>query len=471
MKKLLHKRFIILNSITKEEKFKVIYMFSIILALYGSYVLASGTRTMIEATLITFTFPIFNLLFFLLVLLNSYNTYKSFSKEFDSYIIRLKTKRNYLKEIIYLILFSNILLIIMFLLLFFTFLLFFKGCNIGTNISSIYDGIPDIFYMLVYIFRNIIYLLLLVIIIILINYKYNFITSLLIIICFSLSLFLGISTLEITNSFKITPWHYFQITRYGSFSLEIAYSTFYLLLLEVTIFILFNIKEKNKVKIKYILYNDISYFLHNHKYLLGFFAIITIIISIITYNQLLSPLENLNNLFLLNLNLNKYNILNVIYYVLSLAVYTYITISLYVKDLMYGIDNILLRESLIMWLKSKLVSIILITVIVKLIMYVLLILIFYFKSQMIISSVYILFKDLIYTIFIELLFLNTYILLLKNHKIAGIILLISCFLVILGGTIWFNNIAGIIVLSGLLILLIILHKKETSILIERGNFK
>ncbi len=471
MKKLLHKKFIILNSITKEESFKVVYIFSIILALYGSYVLASGTKTMIESTLVTFTFPIFNLLFFLLVLLNSYNTYKSFSKEFDSYIIRLKTKRDYLKELIYLILFSNILLIIMFLLLFYTFLLFFKGCNIGINISSIYDGIPDIFYMLMYIFRNIIYLLLLVIIIILINYKYNFVTSLLIIICFSLSLFLGISTLEITNSFKITPCHYFQITRYGSFSLEIAYSTFYLLLLEVTIFILFNINKKNKVKIKYILSNDTSYFLHNHKYLLGLFAIITIIISILTYNQLLSPLENLNNLFLLNLNLNKYNILNVIYYVFSLAVYTYITISLYVKDLMYGIDNILLRESLIMWLKSKLISIILITVIVKLIMYVLVILMFYFKSQMIISSVYILFKDLIYTIFIELLFLNTYILFLKNHKIASTILLISCFLVILGGPIYFNNIAGIIAISGLIILLITLHKKETSILIERGNFK
>ena len=95
MKKLLHKRFIILNSITKEESFKVVYIFSIILALYGSYVLASETKTMIESTLVTFTFPIFNLLFFLLVLLNSYNTYKSFSKEFDSYIIRLKTKRDY----------------------------------------------------------------------------------------------------------------------------------------------------------------------------------------------------------------------------------------------------------------------------------------------------------------------------------------------------------------------------------------
>ena len=100
MKKLLHKRFIILNSITKEESFKVVYIFSIILALYGSYVLASGTKTMIESTLVTFTFPIFNLLFFLLVLLNSYNTYKSFSKEFDSYIIRLKTKRDYYNIIV-----------------------------------------------------------------------------------------------------------------------------------------------------------------------------------------------------------------------------------------------------------------------------------------------------------------------------------------------------------------------------------
>ena len=54
-------------------------------------------------------------------MLNSYNTYKTFSKDFDSYIMRLKTKKNYLKEIISLLVSSNILLIVMFFLIFYTF--------------------------------------------------------------------------------------------------------------------------------------------------------------------------------------------------------------------------------------------------------------------------------------------------------------------------------------------------------------
>ena len=154
-----------------EENFKGIYIFAIILALYGAYILSSGTKTMVEATLMSFTFSIFNLLFFLLIMLNSYNTYKTFSKDFGSYIIRLKTKKNYLKEIISLVVSSNILLIVMFFLIFYTFLVFFQAGNIGLNISTIYKGIPDIIYILFYLFRYVTYMVSLSLIIILISYK------------------------------------------------------------------------------------------------------------------------------------------------------------------------------------------------------------------------------------------------------------------------------------------------------------
>ena len=60
MKKSLHRKFTVLNGITDEENFKGIYIFAIILALYGAYILSSGTKTMVEATLMSFTFSIFN---------------------------------------------------------------------------------------------------------------------------------------------------------------------------------------------------------------------------------------------------------------------------------------------------------------------------------------------------------------------------------------------------------------------------
>ena len=92
-------------------------------------------------------------------MLNSYNTYKTFSKDFDSYIIRLKTKKNYLKEIISLVVSSNILLIVMFFLIFYTFLVFFQAGNIGLDISTVYKGIPDIVYILFYLLRYVIYMI------------------------------------------------------------------------------------------------------------------------------------------------------------------------------------------------------------------------------------------------------------------------------------------------------------------------
>ena len=142
-------------------------------------------------------------------MLNSYNTYKTFSKDFDSYIIRLKTKKNYLKEIISLLVSSNILLIVMFFLIFYTFLVFFQAGNIGLDISTVYKGIPDIVYILFYLFRYVTYMISLSLIIILISYKYNFTSSLFVTICFSISLFLGITSLEVTNSFQLAPWSYF----------------------------------------------------------------------------------------------------------------------------------------------------------------------------------------------------------------------------------------------------------------------
>ena len=466
MKKSLHRKFTVLNGITGEENFKGIYIFAIILALYGAYILSSGTKTMVEATLMSFTFSIFNLLFFLLIMLNSYNTYKTFSKDFDSYIIRLKTKKNYLKEIISLLVSSNILLIVMFFLIFYTFLVFFQAGNIGLDISTVYKGIPDIVYVLFYLFRYVIYMISLSLIIILINYKYNFTSSLFVTICFSISLFLGITSLEVTNSFQLAPWSYFQVTRYGSFSLEITYSILYLLFFEVLIFYLYNVKKNTKVKNKYLFSNDISYFLHKHKLLLGLFLGTTILIPFLTYSPLLSVTENLNSMFLVNLNLNKYNILNVIYYILSLTMFVYLAVNLYTKDLMYSLDNIFLREKIISWSKMKLATIILLTILVKFISYILVVLTLSLRAGSVSFELTILIRDLAYTILLELLFLNSYVLYLRNYKIVSIIAGLVFLLAVSFGVVWFKGISSILIIV-LVISLIFLHKRRPSKLIER----
>ena len=268
-------------------------------------------------------------------------------------------------------------------------------------------------------------------IIILISYKYNFTSSLFVTICFSISLFLGITSLEVTNSFQLAPWSYFQVTRYGSFSLEITYSILYLLFFEVLIFYLYNVKKNTKVKNKYLFSNDISYFFHKHKLLLGLFLGTTILIPFLTYSPLLSVTENLNSMFLVNLNLNKYNILKII-----------------------------------SWSKMKLTTIILLTIFVKFIAYILVVLTLSLRAGSISFELAILIRDLAYTILLELLFLNSYVLYLRDYKIVSIIGGLIFLLAVSLGVVWFKDISSILIIV-LVISLIFLHKKRPSKLIER----
>ena len=73
----------------QQNFFKGIYFLALLLALYGGAILGAGTQTIIDNLMVTFSFPIFNILVIVLLTLNTYYVYYMFSHEFDFYLISL----------------------------------------------------------------------------------------------------------------------------------------------------------------------------------------------------------------------------------------------------------------------------------------------------------------------------------------------------------------------------------------------
>ena len=114
----------------------------------------------------------------------------------------------------------------------------------------------------------------------------------------------------------------------------------------------------------------------------------------------------------------------------------------------------------------KLVTIILLTILVKFISYTLVVLTLSLRAGSISFELTILIRNLAYTILLELLFLNSYVLYLRDYKVVSILVGLVFLLAVSFGMIWFKSISSILIIV-LVISLIFLHKRRPSKLIER----
>lgn len=248
MKKKWHNQIAILNYISSTERFKLLYLLGIILAAYGSFVLGVGIPSIFDSVLCTFTFPIFNIFFFAFLFLNTLNTYDTFTKKFDFYMIRLESKKKYIREILKNVLLMNLYYILIFLFLYFTFLNIVQFGKFVITSHSHYS-IHNAFYSFFYLGRYLIYALLFSSIITLLLEKIGTkITSCIVGVFLFFFLIFGTSG-SIQHHFIYLPWPYFDIVIYDSFSLELCYSLLYAFILEF-IFLIFyrNMYQRRKKK-------------------------------------------------------------------------------------------------------------------------------------------------------------------------------------------------------------------------------
>ncbi len=234
MKSKLHNRLSILNYISSTDNYKVMFICTIVLSLYGSIGLAVSTRNPLDTVLIPFQFTIFNMFMFAILFLNTLNTCIIFNKEFTFYTLRLKSKRRYINELL-----TNVFLMHLYHLILFFMLYFIVIFIIRQGTISIHDyqnySVSNLAYVVFYLLRYVILSLLLNLFTTLMYIYFKKTTTLfnfIFIACFMLVK----TSIEIKNQFNIYVWSYFSNVVYESFSLELSYSAIYIFSL---LFILF----------------------------------------------------------------------------------------------------------------------------------------------------------------------------------------------------------------------------------------
>ncbi|MCM1370967.1 MAG: hypothetical protein NC181_03655 [Clostridium sp.] len=245
MKSKIHNQIKIFNYIVSTERFKIIFIMTIALALYGGFVLGESAENFIDCIILTFQFFMFNIFMFALLFLNTLNTCSTFTKDFANYIIRLKTKKTYVKELLKNSIVLNLFHLLIFLILYFTILNFKRFGFFGIHNYNNYE-INNLIYMIFYVFRYVIYAVLITIVsaLIFVNFK-DKITMLL------NSIFLvgfGMHSFDVTikNYFSFNIWDYFNETYYSSFMTELSSSILFLLIIEIIIMIVYKVTIKNK---------------------------------------------------------------------------------------------------------------------------------------------------------------------------------------------------------------------------------
>lgn len=235
----------IINYITTTEKYKAIFFISVILGLYGSIVLGIHQNNFIDSLLLPFTFPLFNLFLFAVIFLNNINTCSIFKKEFPDYILRLGSKKEYVKTIMRIttIMFLFQFMIILFFILMPLFLA--KLGNFKISMDPFYN-VSNLTYLLFYIFRYIVYGLLLTLISSLIYINSNTKITLLTNGIFLLLMFyLGNNEVQRTSP-SLLIWSYFTGTTYTTFSMEVASSILIAIILEIITLIASSMSFRNK---------------------------------------------------------------------------------------------------------------------------------------------------------------------------------------------------------------------------------
>lgn len=248
MKSKLRNEFKILSYVTSKEKYKAIFLVTLILALYGGFVLAPAETNFFDALLLTFRHYIFNMFMFTIIILNSINICNVLKKDFTFYLIRLRNKDEYIKSIIRI----NILMYLFHMLILFL-LVLASILLTGRNISIVsYDNynISNLVYTCFYLFRYLLMGLLISIIMTLIYLNINEKVTITIQTFFLAFFFLYDSVLKVSISkyqtVSLFVWSYFTKIDYPSFKIEVIFSCLMIVSLLFIIIVLSSLFSKRK---------------------------------------------------------------------------------------------------------------------------------------------------------------------------------------------------------------------------------
>lgn len=334
----------IIDTITSTPQFKILFILSIFLAFYGAYGLGVNNKDFFGTILISFSSGYFNLGFLLLLFVNTIYFCSWFSR-YDSYIIRLQDKKNYLRQMVHQGLKLNLIWLLCFFLiyliiLFFTNFGYFQGSEIFDY--GITSHIYVVFYLIRYFSLSSFLSLFIICFYIFLGEKKTMVLSFIFFIGYILTFFLDVNLSS--NAFKILPYSYYTLYDYGSFSLEIVYSFLYLLLLGILFYILICIFLRCKSHfLSYTIRQDGNFIWSNKKI---FFILLFLLPSVVMVVNLFSKVEGVNlfmNSLGLKINFNDFDFLQYLLYYYNILVYLVLVVFVYLKDYRGNLEYLFLR--------------------------------------------------------------------------------------------------------------------------------
>ena len=227
---------------------------------------------------------------------------------------------------------------------------------------------------------------------------------------------------------------------------------------------------------KYLYINDVSYLIRKQGKILIPLLLFPVIVMLINVTVSMPVVDHLNGCMGTNLvdKIAELNLVEALMFLFNMFSYIFLIAEVYVKDISYQLDNIFLRMKPLNWITKKNIVFIILTTLIKIFQYVLLLItLFIFKKSNIFSiPVFSLItKDLVYTIFIQFLFISIYVTssLIKKNKVIPYIIFCSI-LVFIPKNIYKLNFNEVIFLSIIIIILLvilqIIFKKYNKKIIE-----
>lgn len=236
----------IVNYIMKSEKFNLLFVLTIVFSIYGGIFLSSSDLSFFDNAIIAFQYNIYNIFIFSLFVLNNNNFLNFFNYDFGFYIIRLKTKKNYIKEKIKFYIIYHSLYFIMLLLLFFSSSLIVRMHNIVFSEYYFY-GISNYTYMIYLFIKLYLLSLLLGIVNIFVYDKFGKAISLIVNFVLIGGFMVTFTTIEqLGNLIYFLPWTFLEMFKYSSFMIEISYFLFYVIVLEIIIYVCYRLYIRKK---------------------------------------------------------------------------------------------------------------------------------------------------------------------------------------------------------------------------------
>ncbi|MBO5138093.1 MAG: hypothetical protein J6B89_00425 [Bacilli bacterium] len=419
------------NYILSTDKFKVIFLLMIVLVLYGGFVLGTNVNNFFDTILVNYQFSFFNIFFFSLLLCNTLNTCSVFD-ELKFYIIRLKDKKTYLKEMILINIVQNVIFIGLFLILYFSVLILLKFGMFDVYNYNSYE-ISNFLYSIFYLVRYILISLFISIIISILNFKYKKGISRVVIVLFLIGFFV-FSELGIDNFliFELLPYGYLGGVSFDRFLSEVIWSGSYVLFLLLLIFLLFRVSRRKVYIHRYLLFNDISYLFKNRlKFLVPLLFAPALILLILNRNFNVEFGDVLLSVFGNNITFNNNSVIEYIMCLFNVVSFIFIGLDLFIKDIKNEIDYIFLRMNSDTWYKNKFLFLMIIDFVIKIIQYLLVLLVVLLIKGNISREVFnILLLDVFNILFYQLVVLMCYFSLAVNKKLRLLIFAMSILIVI-----------------------------------------